>query len=44
MGSRKARLDMAKAGVAALDCTDEPGKGDATLVWLVTPDWYAAVP
>jgi phosphohistidine phosphatase len=38
IGSRKAQIDLAKAGVARVEC-DEPRKGDGTLIWLLTPDW-----
>jgi phosphohistidine phosphatase len=40
IGSKKARIDLAKAGVALLACPDGPRKGGGSLVWLVTPDWY----
>jgi phosphohistidine phosphatase len=42
IGSRKAKLDLEKAGVAALECEAEAGKGGGILVWLVTPKWYSA--
>lgn len=38
-GSKKAHLDLAKAGFACLTC-DEPGKGQAVLEALLTPEWY----
>ena len=38
IGSRKAQIDMAKAGVAYVTCEDVR-KGDGTLEWLLTPDW-----
>jgi phosphohistidine phosphatase len=41
IGSKKAQIDIAKAGIACLACGDAPGKGMAVLRWLVTPDWYA---
>jgi phosphohistidine phosphatase len=41
IGSKKAQLDIAKAGVLYLRCGDAPGKGLAVLQWLVTPDWYS---
>jgi phosphohistidine phosphatase len=41
IGSRKVNLDLAKAGVALIRCEEEPGKGGGTLVWLVTPEWFA---
>lgn len=39
IGSKKAQLDLAKAGVAYITCPREPGKGEGTLIWLVTPEW-----
>ncbi len=39
IGSKKAQIDLAKAGVAYITCPDRPRKGDGTLVWLVTPEW-----
>jgi phosphohistidine phosphatase len=42
IGSKKAQLHLAKAGVALLSCPDGPRKGGGTLVWLVTPEWCAA--
>ena len=41
IGSRRARIDLAKAGVAAINCDDDPGKGAGVLEWLVTADWLA---
>ncbi len=41
IGSKKAQLDLAKAGVAHIVCPDGPRKGEGTLQWLVTPEWYA---
>jgi phosphohistidine phosphatase len=38
IGSRKAQLDLAKAGVACVVCDGKPGKADGRLVWLVTPE------
>jgi phosphohistidine phosphatase len=40
IGSRSARVEMAKAGVAYIACDDQPGKGGGALVWLTTPAWY----
>jgi phosphohistidine phosphatase SixA len=40
IGSKKAHIDLAKAGVAFLACPDGTRKGGGSLVWLVTPDWY----
>ena len=39
IGSRKARLDLDKAGMARVEC-DALRKGGGVLRWLVTPDWY----
>jgi phosphohistidine phosphatase SixA len=39
LGSRKVQIDLAKAGVACIDCPEGPDKGAGTLVWLVTPEW-----
>jgi len=41
IGSKKARLDLAKAGVACVQC-DAPEKGGGVLLWLVTPEWFDA--
>jgi phosphohistidine phosphatase SixA len=39
IGSKKAQLDMAKAGLARIQC-EELAKGGGTLVWLLTPELY----
>jgi phosphohistidine phosphatase len=39
IGDRKVGLELAKAGVAYVQCSDMPRRGGGTLVWLVTPDW-----
>jgi phosphohistidine phosphatase SixA len=39
IGSKRAQIDLAKAGVAAVHVADEPAKGTGVLLWLVTPDW-----
>ncbi len=44
IGSRKAQLDLAKAGVAYITCPDGVGKGMGTLLWLVTPGWLGSCP
>lgn len=41
IGSRKARIDFRKAGVAFIACDAEAKKGSGTLVWLATPEWVA---
>ena len=40
IGSKKAQIDLAKAGVACIHCEQRLDKGEGTLGWLVTPDWY----
>ncbi len=40
LGDKELQIEMAKAGVAYFSCGDLPGKGMASLHWLVTPDWY----
>src|SRR5262245_24429407 len=40
IGSKKARLDLDKAGVAFIECDDLPDKGTGTLEWLITPAWF----
>jgi phosphohistidine phosphatase len=39
VGSKKAQVEMAKAGVAYVACSDGPRKAGGNLVWLVTPEW-----
>jgi phosphohistidine phosphatase len=40
IGSKKARIEMAKGGVAYIISGEEPAKGSGTLVWLATPAWF----
>jgi phosphohistidine phosphatase len=40
VGSKKAQLDLAKAGVALIHFESSPGKGQGVLQWMVGPDWY----
>lgn len=40
IGSKKAQLDMDKAGLARVTCTGAADKGSGVLVWLVTPEWF----
>jgi phosphohistidine phosphatase len=40
IGSRKARLDLPKAGVAHIHCQEALDKGVGTLGWLVPPGWW----
>jgi phosphohistidine phosphatase len=39
IGSRKAQIDLAKAGVAYVHFENEPDKGAGTLEWMITPEW-----
>ena len=41
IGSKKAQVDLAKAGAAHVHFDGDPDKGDGVLAWLVTPDWCA---
>jgi phosphohistidine phosphatase len=41
IGSKRAQIDLAKAGVACVHFEDQPAKAAGSLAWLVTPDWYA---
>lgn len=40
IGSKKAQLDFAKAGIAHIVCGEAPRKGMGVLQWLVTPEWF----
>jgi phosphohistidine phosphatase len=39
IGSRKARLDVSKSGIACISLPDEIDKGEGVLEWLVTESW-----
>ena len=39
IGSKKAQVDLSKAGVACVHFDDELRKGAGVLTWLVTPHW-----
>jgi phosphohistidine phosphatase len=39
-GSRKAQLELSKAGFARVHCEGDPNRGAGTLIWLVTPHWF----
>jgi len=41
IGSKKAQLDLAKAGVGYVSCEDKPGKQRGRLLWLVPPEWFS---
>ncbi|MFN4258720.1 MAG: phosphohistidine phosphatase SixA [Gemmataceae bacterium] len=43
IGSAKAQIRFAKAGIAYIRCS-LPAKGTGTLMWLVTPAWQGNVP
>ena len=43
IGSKKARIDLAKAGAVWLVSDTVPAKGGAGLTWMVTPELCAAV-
>src|SRR5262249_682483 len=44
IGSKKVRVDFAKAGIAWVECDSAPQKGAGALRWLVTPKWLAGQP
>jgi phosphohistidine phosphatase len=44
IGSKKAHLELAKAGVALVRCDGEAAKGAGTLSWLVPPSWLTDKP
>src|SRR5262249_6278446 len=39
IGSKKAQLDLAKAGVACIASDERPDKGTCRVVWMLTPTW-----
>jgi phosphohistidine phosphatase len=40
LGSKKAQIEFAKAGMALITCGDGPRKGTGVMQWLVTPAWF----
>jgi phosphohistidine phosphatase len=40
IGDKEAKIEMAKSGVALVECSDAPQKGSGSLVWLTTPIWF----
>ena len=40
VGSKKAQIELAKAGVAYVISSDKPDKGTGRLEWLTTPEWF----
>jgi phosphohistidine phosphatase len=41
IGSRKARMDFSKAGIACISLPGDADKGEGTLEWLVTEAWLS---
>ncbi len=41
IGAKKAQLNLAKGGIACIDCGEAPSKGAGELEWLVTLDWFS---
>jgi phosphohistidine phosphatase len=39
IGSKKAQIDLDKAGVARIVCEKGIDKGEGVLTWLITPEW-----
>jgi phosphohistidine phosphatase len=44
IGSRKAQIELAKAGCAHIQFHGKPDKNAGVLHWLITPNWCAADP
>ena len=44
IGGKKAQVDLAKAAVAQVVCSEPPDKGGGVLVWLVPPEWFMEEP
>lgn len=40
LGNKRAQIDIAKAGVVLVTCSEFPAKGAGVLQWMVTPEWY----
>lgn len=40
LGTKKAQIDIAKAGIVHISCGELAGKGLGALEWMVTPEWY----
>ena len=43
VGDKQAGIDLDKSGVACVAFDGKPAKGGGVLVWMVTPEWSAAV-
>jgi phosphohistidine phosphatase len=39
IGGKNSRIELAKAGVACINCEAGARKGCGALIWLVTPEW-----
>jgi phosphohistidine phosphatase SixA len=39
IGSKEARLEFGKGGIACIRCDGLPQKGAGTLIWLLTSKW-----
>jgi phosphohistidine phosphatase len=44
IGSKRAQVDLAKAGTALIKVEGKLGKRSGALQWLVTPEWCASTP
>ncbi|MDB5310579.1 MAG: phosphohistidine phosphatase [Gemmataceae bacterium] len=40
LGTDPEQVHLEKAGAALVRFEDVPGKGEGTLAWMVTPEWY----
>jgi phosphohistidine phosphatase len=40
LGIDPEHVPLEKGGAACIHFEDEPGKGDGTLAWVITPQWY----
>lgn len=40
IGSKKAQVEIPKAGIVYIKCPKGAGKGLGTLEWLIGPEWY----
>lgn len=43
IGDKRAKLHLAKAGVAFVESPVGPGRGHGTLTWMITPTWFDVV-
>jgi phosphohistidine phosphatase len=42
LGDKSMQIDLAKAGVVHVQCSQPPDKGAAALVWMITPEWLGS--